>query len=318
MRTIWFIVALALLSVCCTQDIDDISPPDTNKAEATYFWRTKKKITIYPTESCFKIYRTKTEQEREQRERDYQTLECLDKNPLTYAIITTPDLAATLSATDEEIYSVPTYVTEDGSTAIFSERVIVTLNSSSEYSTLLNVANQYNIKLAKKSQYLEHWYEFACTNQSVGNALEIANAIYELNLFKNVYPGIVLSLTPAVVTNQTIALSTTYRGNHAAFENVSIVDNAEVTVKSVLGGTTINNVQQSNNSKLFIDSHTNISLIGLSLAGSAQFESVSKISTSIDGLSMTQNTTVDITASNITINPGFEISQGCEMTLKIN
>lgn len=191
MRTIWFIVALALLSVGCTQDIDDISPPDTNKAEATYFWRTKKKITIYPTESCFKIYRTKTEQEREQRERDYQTLECLDKNPLTYAIITTPDLAATLSATDEEIYSVPTYVTEDGSTAIFSERVIVTLNSSSEYSTLLNVANQYNIKLAKKSQYLEHWYEFACTNQSVGNALEIANAIYELNLFKNVYPGIV-------------------------------------------------------------------------------------------------------------------------------
>lgn len=192
-----FSIALALLSISCVQDIDDISPPEINKAEATYFWRSNEKVTIYPTVSCFKIYRTKTEQEREQRERDYQTLECLDKNPLTYAIITTPELASTLSATDEQIYSIPTYVTEQGATATFTERVIVTLNSDSEYSKLLNIANQYNIKLVKKSQYLENWYEFACTNESAGTSLEIANAIYELNLFKSVFPGIVYNFISA-------------------------------------------------------------------------------------------------------------------------
>ncbi len=649
MRTIWFTTALALLSISCVQDIDDISPPEINKEEATYFWQSKEKVTIYPTESCFKIYRTKTEQEREQRERDYQTLECLDKNPLTYAIITTPELASTLSATDEQIYSIPTYVTEQGEEIIFSERVIVSLESENDIDKLKTVTAQYNIKIVNKSD-IRYWIECTCTNESAGTSLEIANKIYESKLFKNAFPGPVLSLTPfaadplytqqwglhntgqvissqtmqytatptidigfdsvkhliplisdikvAVIdngvqnhpeliigsfwdsfsrspvqaihtdpqygshhgtrcagiigakrnntgitgissakimgisikfnqsqssnvyndtaaalqyavdnnadiiscswggdspvaatfleelldhaltngrnglgcivvfatgnsgmssvsypanadprilavgaitpngqratlqnsnfgsnfgaaldvvapgieiistdsssmyspfsgtsaacpfvsgvaaallsidptltrqevcdaievtarklgngysnytnrpngkwhpeygyglvrideaisyifpitnsTNLTIDTSATYRGSHMTFENVSIVDNAEVTVKSVFGDTTMTNVQQSSNSKVYIDSHTNLSLNGLSLENNAHFESVSAISTTIEELSMTQNTTAEITASNITINPGFEISQGCELTLKIN
>ncbi len=194
MKTI-FTILCATLFISCIQDPNDIQQPDVGTEDITYTWYKNEKVNLYPTDNCYKVYRAADMQQREKAEQEYKNLGCLQKDPLLFSVITTPDIAETLSLSYEEVYSIPVYKTESGYEVKFSERITVITDSEDDYDKLVGLAKLFNVEIVEKSEYLENWYNLACTNQSRGTSLEIANIMQETNFFAQAFPGPILEFS---------------------------------------------------------------------------------------------------------------------------
>lgn len=199
-NSIYITCACILFCIGCTQYTDD-SPPatDINQQSAAYMWVNEQKVTIYPTETSYKVYRAISETERINKSQKYELWTPLgsEQDPLLYGVfVTSPEMETELSATDTEIYTIPVFQTTDGERVAFSERITVILKSESDYTKLEKLAAYFNVTIAEKSIYLENWYNLLCTNESKGNSLEIGNKLKETNLFLDAFPGPILKFTP--------------------------------------------------------------------------------------------------------------------------
>ena len=70
-----------------------------------------------------------------------------------------------------------------------SSKFTVILNSETTLKQIERLAEENSVEMIGVDRYESNWYHLACTNQSKGNALEMANLFYESGLFSNAYPN---------------------------------------------------------------------------------------------------------------------------------
>lgn len=80
------------------------------------------------------------------------------------------------------VYSAPYYILPTGAELGLSELFLVKLKSESDYQILETFANEHNVSILANMPH-SLWYELSCTQNSTGNALEMANTAYESGLF---------------------------------------------------------------------------------------------------------------------------------------
>ena len=72
---------------------------------------------------------------------------------------------------------------------------MVKLKPATTLKQLERLANKNSVEMmgAHKEGYMKEWYYLACTNQSKGNSLIMANLLYESGLFEEAMPNFILT-----------------------------------------------------------------------------------------------------------------------------
>lgn len=91
------------------------------------------------------------------------------------------------------IYSSPAYKLIDGTIIGISHLIYVKLKSKDDISMLENLSKQYGFCILGESNYIPLLYSLSCTNQSSGNGLDIANALYSTHYFEYATPDIIVN-----------------------------------------------------------------------------------------------------------------------------
>lgn len=108
--------------------------------------------------------------------------------------------------TSDVKYVSPSYfIKSDSSNMYLTERFYVKLKQKEDYDQLVRFATEHNVVIIKEGA-LSPWYVLACTEQSVGNALQMANLFYESSLFSVAEPEFINSIRYTCV-NETIFIS---------------------------------------------------------------------------------------------------------------
>ncbi len=71
---------------------------------------------------------------------------------------------------------------ENGKEGMLSNRFSIKLKRVADLGILEKLANENSVEMLGSNEYLERWYELACSSQSKGNSLEMANLFYESGL----------------------------------------------------------------------------------------------------------------------------------------
>ena len=101
--------------------------------------------------------------------------------------------SARSSYKDNYTYSSPCYKDESGAERVVSNFVYIKLKQSEDSLKLFSLAKQYNVEVLGENPYLKKWYTLYCTNQSIGNSIEIANRLYETGYFVYAEPEVLPS-----------------------------------------------------------------------------------------------------------------------------
>ena len=88
------------------------------------------------------------------------------------------------------IYHAPYYIAASGEEIGISHLFYVKLKTKSDENELIQLAEAHNVEVLGYNKYLPLWYTLSCTNQSTGNALQMANLFYETGLFQASEPSI--------------------------------------------------------------------------------------------------------------------------------
>lgn len=91
------------------------------------------------------------------------------------------------------IYSSPAYKLIDGTIIGISHLIYVKLKSKDDIIMLESFSKQYGFCILGESNYIPLLYTLSCTNQSFGNGLDIANALYSSHLFEYATPDIMVN-----------------------------------------------------------------------------------------------------------------------------
>ncbi len=78
-----------------------------------------------------------------------------------------------------EYYRAPFYITVYNDTVGVSDLLYVKLYDLADTLILKNQANLLNAKIIERDPYMPLWFTLSCSNQSVGNAVEISKIMYE-------------------------------------------------------------------------------------------------------------------------------------------
>lgn len=89
------------------------------------------------------------------------------------------------------LYSAPNYIGIAEVSIPLSNLVYVSLKSDSDVRLLKDLAAEYNVGIVGKYKGLPHLYIVSCTNESAGNALQIANIFHESGLFEWSQPSFI-------------------------------------------------------------------------------------------------------------------------------
>ena len=95
---------------------------------------------------------------------------------LYWAEVATADVNAQDKAL---VYSAPYFKTSDGADLGLSHLFYVKVKSIRDVRILTTLATENKVTLLGNNEYLPLWYTLSCTNESLGNALEMANKFYE-------------------------------------------------------------------------------------------------------------------------------------------
>ena len=88
------------------------------------------------------------------------------------------------------LYSSPFFFTENGVLVGISHLFYVKLKNAGDFVQLEKTAKENNIKILGNNHFMPLWYTLACSKESAGNALEMANVVYETGLFSEAIPDI--------------------------------------------------------------------------------------------------------------------------------
>ena len=73
-----------------------------------------------------------------------------------------------------------------------SDYLYVKLKNSNDSSLLQQKALEKNLIIVAKNQFMPLWYTLRCTRSTIGNSLQVANALFETNLFSSVIPDLLV------------------------------------------------------------------------------------------------------------------------------
>jgi len=98
-----------------------------------------------------------------------------------------------ISATSipEVAYAAPYYSVRDGHEFPMTNLVYVYLKNTGDITLLEKLSKEYNVGIIGKVPKIPNWYVVACTKESKGNALAIANSFYESGLFDGAQPAFI-------------------------------------------------------------------------------------------------------------------------------
>ncbi len=120
-----------------------------------------------------------------------------------WAIIESSDIAD-IASTDHEniLYEAPFYTTAEGIEVGLSHLFYVRLRDEKDIVKLEQLAKQKNVEILGNNYYMPLWFTLSTSQQSKGNALEMANYFYETELFSTTQPNLMTDLTPACVDDE--------------------------------------------------------------------------------------------------------------------
>jgi hypothetical protein len=93
---------------------------------------------------------------------------------------------------EQKFYSTPFFKTQQGEEVGLSHLFYVKLFKKSDTETLEKMAIENNVKIIGKNRYMPLWHTLACTKNSKGNALEMANMFFESGEFDAAEPDLMV------------------------------------------------------------------------------------------------------------------------------
>jgi len=92
----------------------------------------------------------------------------------------------------EVVYAAPYYSLPNNNYEFpLTNLLHVSLKKSGDITTLEKLAKEYNVGIIGRFSEMPLWYAVACTKESKGNALEVANSFYESGLFEEASPAFI-------------------------------------------------------------------------------------------------------------------------------
>lgn len=88
------------------------------------------------------------------------------------------------------IYEAPFFTTSTGIEVGLSHLFYVKLKQESDIDGLISLAMNNRVEIIGNNDYMPLWYTLACTNESAGNALEMANKFFETGNFAACQPDL--------------------------------------------------------------------------------------------------------------------------------
>lgn len=106
----------------------------------------------------------------------------IDNNDISAKPLTSPEIAKNV------LYKAPFFLTKDKKQVGMSHLVYVKLKDPADKSKLELLAKKLKIEIVGNNKQMPLWYTLACTKDSIGNALVVANALYESKAFVTAEP----------------------------------------------------------------------------------------------------------------------------------
>jgi serine protease len=75
----------------------------------------------------------------------------------------------------------------------------VKLKNNSDIELLKAVALEKNVKIENENKFMPLWYKLSCTNNSIGNSLELSNSFYETGLFADIDPAFMFDFKTNII-----------------------------------------------------------------------------------------------------------------------
>lgn len=107
----------------------------------------------------------------------------------------------------EALYVAPYYRASDGSDIGITNILSVKIVEQEDFLKLQRIADEYNIEIIGENEFDPSIYYLACTKESIGNSLEVANLIYESGAFAYSTPEFIIETRLAAIPNDTYFLS---------------------------------------------------------------------------------------------------------------
>jgi len=109
-----------------------------------------------------------------------------------WAIIENTDISAQplnqAAIAENVLYKAPFFLTRDKKQVGMSHLLYVKLKEPDDKVKLQELANELNVKIIGNNKQLPLWYTLACDSESAGNALQVANKLYETGHFAAAEP----------------------------------------------------------------------------------------------------------------------------------
>ena len=86
------------------------------------------------------------------------------------------------------VYKSSAYFTVRGDTVMLSHLLYVKLKKAEDIDLLESLADSLGFTIVGQNKFMRLWYTLSCTKHSVGNALQVANLLYESGLFAAAEP----------------------------------------------------------------------------------------------------------------------------------
>lgn len=128
-----------------------------------------------------------------------RTTPMIDLEPLKWAKVKASSVNDIRS---DIIYDAPYFVAEDGTELGLSHLFYVKLFKEKDVDVLTNLALDNNVSLIGNNEYMPLWYTLSCSNNSTGNALELANKFYETGRFDAAQPDLMSNDLISCVNDQ--------------------------------------------------------------------------------------------------------------------
>ncbi len=122
---------------------------------------------------------------------------------------------------DYVVYAAPYFKTESGSDIGITNVFSVRLDGEQDFAKLQRLAQEYNLEMLGANEFDQSIYYLACTKESKGNALEMANLMYESGAFDYATPEFIIGLVPASSPNDPY-FSSQWNLNNTSYPDIDI------------------------------------------------------------------------------------------------
>lgn len=187
---LFFVLCSALLVACEPINPNEDQYPVVSADD--YYWNNGEKIYLERGNQEYIIYDDALLSEIDKQKLEMSESDLYFEEPNLKWGITKPN--SVIEDLEHVLYRMPSY-NREGTNIFVTHSFLVKLKDSDDLPILQNMAEQYNVKIAKEGA-LPLWYVLVCTLPSSSNALDIANRFYESGKFAvsepNFMGGIVL------------------------------------------------------------------------------------------------------------------------------